>query len=305
MAYSLRLTFLGILAIILVTIGYGLGVPEIFRWREFNGFRLVIQQMPLLAGVALIPLAYWCRSRWLFGLAVILAVVSLEISLTQQLLKFVYVSTPFTAFSAAVACVLPPGLLWAYRGSLWKQSDEFDGIARSLALSFLGILFYWFSFNFSWQGTLENVKSELVWWDFLSFLDAFLYSVVAIWAWINLGRQSNCPYWRISLPSTLIAISLLITGVLVWWHLGITSISAVTVIAFNVLLFALSLGLLRYGTTKGKRGSFWGGVVLLALQIFTRMVEYDTGLVAKAVVLFATGMAIIIGGIWFERFKKD
>lgn len=305
MASGLRLTFLGILAMILVAIGYGLGVPEDFQGREFSGFQLVIQQMPLLVGIAFIPLAYWCHSRWLFGLAVIFAVVSLEINLTQQLLEFVNVSTPFTAFSAVFACIVPPGLLWAYRGALWKQSDEFDPIARSLALVFLGILYYWFSFNFIWQGTLENVRTELGWWDFLTFLDTFLYGFVAVWAWIGLGRQANSPYWRLSLATTLIATSLLMTGVLVWWHLGIAPIGAVTVVAFNLLLFALSLGLLRYGTTQGKRGSFWGGIVLLALQILTRMIEYDTSLIAKAVVLFATGIAVMVGGIWFEKIKKD
>jgi uncharacterized membrane protein len=305
MAYSLRLTFLGLVTIILMTLGYGFGVPQLLRSGVLSGFQLVVQHMPLFSAFIFIPLAYWCQSRWIFGLGWILSLGSLEINLAQQLLKFVQVSTPITAMTAVVACILPPGLLWAYQGSLWRQQDDFDRLARRLAIVFLSVIFYCFSFNFMWQGSLEAVNTKLSQGDWLTFLDAGVLSLIAISAWIHLGKQRNPPFWRITLTNTLVALSLGITGSLVWWHLTTTNISVVTVVVFNLLLFALSVGLLRHGTLKNKRRSFWGGVILLALQIFTRMVEYDTNLIAKAVVLFITGIAIILGGIWFEKFKKN
>ncbi len=303
MAYSLRMTSLGIFTTILLGIGYSLGIPELFRPGELSGLQLVIQQMPLLAVISLVPLAYWCSSRWIFGLGWILAVFSLEVNLVRQIFKFADISTLVVAVTAVMACTLVPALLWVYRGSLWKQNQAFDGIAQGLALAFLSILFYWLSFNFVW-GDLETVITQLVWWDLLTFVDASIFAVFTVFAWIRFGKQGESRYWQISLSSTLVAASLIITGVLVWWHFVISEISVVAILGFNLLLFLLGLSLLRNAINLGRRSTFWNGIALLVLQLFTRMLEYNTGLVFKAVVLFICGVAIIIGGVWFERNKK-
>ncbi|NEN98818.1 MAG: DUF2157 domain-containing protein, partial [Moorea sp. SIO3I7] len=71
------------------------------------------------------------------------------------------------------------------------------------------------------------------------------------------------------------------------------------------LLFLIDIGLIRAGLAEGKRGLFWGGMVLLTLQILTRMLEYDTGLLVKSIVLFLCGLGIIGAGLWFERYLKS
>jgi uncharacterized membrane protein len=74
---------------------------------------------------------------------------------------------------------------------------------------------------------------------------------------------------------------------------------------FNLLLFLLGVGLVREGVTQGQRRLFWGGMVLLTLQIFTRMLEYNTDLLFKSLVLFLCGLGVIAAGLWFERHVRN
>ncbi|HEY9603050.1 MAG TPA: DUF2157 domain-containing protein, partial [Allocoleopsis sp.] len=105
MAYSLRMTMLGLFAAILVGLGYLTYLweqPEIGALGEFSWLRLFVRHMPVLAGVMFIPLAYWCRSRWIFRLGAIAVVFSLEASLLR-----LNILNP-SAQVAAIACALPP-----------------------------------------------------------------------------------------------------------------------------------------------------------------------------------------------------
>jgi uncharacterized membrane protein len=106
MAYSLRLTLLGMLAALLIGLGYLLGYfrgqPEFVAIGEFSWLRLMVQHMPVLAGLMFIPLAYWCRSRWIFRVGAIAVVYSLE----ANLILLNNLGSP--AWIAAIACALPP-----------------------------------------------------------------------------------------------------------------------------------------------------------------------------------------------------
>jgi uncharacterized membrane protein len=98
----------------------------------------------------------------------------------------------------------------------------------------------------------------------------------------------------------LIAISALIP----YWHLSMGRNSALAVLVFNLLLFLLSVGLIREGLAQGQRRLFWGGMLLLTLQIFSRMLEYNTDLLFKSLVLFLCGLGVIAAGLWFERYVR-
>jgi hypothetical protein len=58
------------------------------------------------------------------------------------------------------------------------------------------------------------------------------------------------------------------------------------------------------GTSAGSTTLFWGGMVLLTLQIFSRMLEYNTDLLFKSLVLFLCGLGVIAAGLWFERYLR-
>jgi uncharacterized membrane protein len=86
--------------------------------------------------------------------------------------------------------------------------------------------------------------------------------------------------------------------------LTINGWAIVAISIFNLLLFLLAVGLIREGLAQGQRRLFWGGMVLLTLQIFSRMLEYDTDLLFKSLVLFLCGFGVIAAGLWFERYLR-
>lgn len=290
MAYSLRLTLLAILAVILTAIGYTWGIEDLLTPGS-GFFQLVLEHMPLLASFLFLPLAYWCGSSWLFGLGTVLAIFSFQTNLIVNLEDF----HPLSGVMAAIASVLVPAILWAYRDL------PFDKLARNLAILFLGILFYLFSFNSIWESspslTGDDISSHSGW---LILVDAFVFFAFALFSWWRLVFRR-----RLDLTSAAIGIMIVITGFLVWWQVSVDATKASATVIFNLFLFLLAVGLVRSALFSGKRRGFWTGIVLIVLQLFSRMVEYDTGLLFKAIVLFLCGVGVIFAGLWFERYLQS
>lgn len=297
MAYSLQLTSLGILAFLLISLGYVQSFwqqPEFVAIGEFSWLRFLVQHMPVLAFLMFIPLAYWCRSRWIFRLGMIAVVYSLEANLLSLNLW------GSNAWLAASACALPPALLWAYNDSLWRQrfsgTESFNSTARTLSVTFLSLLFYVLSFYELWnkssvsstdEAALINLNGSIV-------LDILILGSLTVWQWIRLLR-------RMDGTSITLAIMTAISALITYWHLSLGRLPITAVLVFNVLLFILAVGLIREGIRDSKRRFFWGGMVLLTMQIFSRMLEYETELIFKAIVLLLCGFGVIAAGLWFER----
>ena len=124
--------------------------------------------------------------------------------------------------------------------------------------------------------------------------DLLLVRILALWQWLRLLRRWN-------LNNYLVAGIILISAVVPVWHLSGTPQPAYAALIFNLLLFLLSVGLIREGLAQGKRHLFWGGMVLLTVSIFSRMLEYNTDLLFKSSVLFLCGLGLMGGGLWFVR----
>ncbi len=297
MAYSLRLTSLGILAELLIGLGYLQGQPAFVPIGEFSWLRFLVQHMPVFAGVMFIPLAYWCRSRWIFRLGAIAVIYTLEANLIRSNLVV------SSGGMAAIACALPPALLWAYQDFFWKlrpsATQLFSGIAHSLAIIFLSVLFYFLSFYGIWN--TSPVPSAQDTSPLLSplLVDISILSSLTVWVWLQRVRLHQIDRTTIFVVS-MIAISAIVP----FWHLSSGRIISTAVWIFNLLLFLLGVGLIRQGLTQGQRRLFWGGMVLLTLQIFTRMLEYDTDLLFKSVVLLLCGFGVLAAGLWFERYLR-
>lgn len=305
MAYGLQLTSLGILAIILIAIGYFTGFYEGIFYEFGNEFL----QMPLLVGIFFIPLAYWCRSRWLFCLSLILLVITFDINLIGLLeVKNIYNAYTLGLLMIIVALV-PPSFLWAYR-NYWQSNynglaKSFDSISRKLAIFYLSLSFYTFSFHWWWErvnnpfSTAARSQESYYWW--LPILGIAL----SIWLWWQLGRshRSNS-LWRVDSQSTAIGIMILTAGFLILCHQNITVLNGVATVIFNLLLFILAIGLIRQALANGKRLGYWWAIFLLSLQLLSRMFEYNTGLLFKALVLFVCGVSIIASGFWFEKYLQ-
>jgi uncharacterized membrane protein len=295
------------LAILLVGLGYLRGLRELYALGDASGLQLMVQHLPLLVALIFIPLAYWCRSRWIFGLAAIALVFSLEVNLRAA--EFLMSSSPAMGWLPAIAFALPPALLWGYDDLLLPAitTRPFQSIARGLAILVLGVLFYSLSFHWFWQSSSSQFVQERSLLGKLPLLDVAILSAIAIFEWLYLARRrtSRRGHPRIDLTTSLIACAIAITALVPFWHLSISPIPAIAILIFNGLLFLLASGLMRQGLEQGERRTFWSGLVLLSLQILSRMLEYEEGLLVKSLVFLLCGLGVIAAGLWFERYLSD
>jgi uncharacterized membrane protein len=302
MAYSLRLTSLGVLSALLIGLGYWLAVLDSPSKVEFSWLEVLVRQMPIAASIMFVPLAYWCRSRAIFAIGAIVLIFSLQVSIVQGL-------NPSRA--AAIFCALPPALLWGYDDAIWPKvhSRLFQPTARSLALLFLAGLFYVLSFHGWWQDLSAPEPTKPDW--LLLVANVAVLGGFTVFEWLRLGRlelrrpkqkgvdltTSAIPYGIASLHGILILASAFIP----LFHFSFTPIPQLATFLFNVLSFLLAVGLIREGLALGNRQTFWGGMVLITLQIISRLFEYNTELLLKSFVFVLCGIGVIAAGLWFER----
>ncbi len=312
MAYSLRLTSLGVLSLLLMGMGYWLGMQELTGVGAQPGLNELMQYMPIVAGVLFIPLAYWCRSRVIFGMGAIAIISSFEVGLADVGRLFLYPP----GIGMAIAFTLPPALLWGYDDRLWGRlfrqphsSQPFRPLARGLAICWLAVLIYGLSFHWLWSGTALITRTSLPPQALLSASLPFLPNLIGLagWTlveWFELFRSGTSARsrWRLDLTSGSIFCFLVITAVVTRWHWSVMPIVANATFIFNVLLFLIAAGLVREGLALGQRRLFWFGLVLLVVQIMSRMLEYETGLLLKSLVFLLCGVGVIFIGLWFERY---
>jgi len=293
MAYSLRLTSLGVLSALLIGLGYWLAVLDFSSKIEFSWLEVLVRQMPIAASIMFIPLAYWCRSRAIFCLGAIVLIFSLQISIAQGL-------NP--NWGVAMFCALPPALLWGYDDAMWPNIDSrlFQATARSLALVFLAGLFYFLSFHWLWQDSPSPSQIPL---DWSVLTNLAVLGALTVFEWLHLGRlELRRPKQKgVDLTTGAIAILIIITALIPFYHLNFSPLPQLATFLFNVLLFLLAVGLLREGLALGNRQTFWGGMVLITLQIISRLFEYNTELLLKSFVFVLCGIGVIAAGLWFER----
>ncbi|MBW4564042.1 MAG: DUF2157 domain-containing protein [Mojavia pulchra JT2-VF2] len=308
MAYSLRLTSLGILSLILLLIAYWTGLWEWYSVRDdLTLGRLVITHFPLVSGLLFVPLAYWCRSQWIFRIAAIAIVISWQFHF-KSLQVVSYIDAP--PWIAIAAFSLLPALLWSYDDLLFRRTSRlFQPFAQTLALAVLSISFYILSFRWLWEARSVGYQNELrnsslaTW---LPLIDVAIFTVLAIWQWWHLLRpKHNQRYQKVVIKNMLIAGLIAIAALIIFIHQVVTPIPAIPIFVFNLLLAVLGFGLICEALELGQRRAFWGGIVLLTLQIISRMLEYDTGLLFKSLVFVLCGAVVIGSGLWFERYLSS
>ena len=302
MAYGLRLTSLGVFAIILTGLGYWLGIIKVLWFADISLLEFSIQHMTIVGGLLFLPLAYWCNSRAIFVLTCLLVIPAFTISGS---VFFYYIS--LLPSSLAFAPAMAVALLWGYDDSILPQIDSkpFQPLARNLTLWLLSIVFFCLSFRTVWieitnqRGNIDTI-SPLIW---LISLDIILVGIWTIWEWIYLLKPGrvNSQKWGLDFSSTMIAGFILVSLIVIYWHFRIGFIAPVAVLIFNLQMFLLAVGLAKRGLARGKRLAFWGGMILLTLQIISRTFEYNTDLLVKSLVFVLCGIGVMAIGLWFER----
>ncbi|MGF1521149.1 MAG: DUF2157 domain-containing protein [Leptolyngbyaceae cyanobacterium] len=337
MAYGVRLTFLGMLALLLLGIGYWSGVWHT-EWLQNSLLGMwTLQGMPLVVTALFLPLAYACQSQVLFTLTAIAATTSLMVLIAD-------VAGALPAMLEAWLMILPYALLWAYDDTLWgfigilirdrlrgntahpeatvseatsptlllpnvtAQSRErlFQPAARGLMVFGLSIFYWVFSFQDEWTASSfseEFLNSSLVQNSEWVMLTLLLISIWTILSWGYLGWRQQQP-WRLDSSSGIVLVFLLVTAGL---FLAASVVGPITVLAttvFNILLAVTSLGLMREGLGSGTRAPFWWGLVMLTIQILSRVIEYEASLLIQSLVFVLCGIAVILVGLWFERYVR-
>jgi uncharacterized membrane protein len=305
MAYGLQLTGLAILAIGLIGLGYWWGLPNLFDPGETARFSIVIQYVPLLATVLYLPLAEVCQSQWVLVWGVVAVVSAFEVSVIRELST---IAPSFLAGGIVTAAIaLPPLLLWAYYPLRIDIRLQFHAVTSRLAILFLAGVCYLFSFYYIWRNLSVGRNEEAVLSHPAVFVQVMIFTSLTIYQWWRLGHRRNRP-WRLELYSTLVALTTLLTGLVAGSAMaGFSLLNAawLPTVIYNALLFFLAIALIRQGLNQEIRLQFWAGLLFLSLQIFSRMLEYQTGLVLKAVIFFLCGLSIVVAGLWFERYLQQ
>jgi len=300
MAYSLRLTSLGVLSALLIGFGYWLAVFDFSSKFEFSWLDVLVRQMPIAASIMFVPLAYWCRSRAIFALGAIVLIFSLQVSIVQGLNQ---------TWALTMFCALPPALLWGYDDAMWPNIDSrlFQPTARSFALVFLASVFYILSFHWFWPDAPNpylNPAPPVPDWSWSLFTtNVAVVGALTVFEWLRLGPlERRRPKQKgVDLTTGAIALLIVITALIPVYHWNFFRIPELATFLFNVLSFLLAVCLIREGLALGNRKSFWGGLVLITLQIISRVFEYNTELLLKSFVFVLCGIGVIAAGLWFER----
>jgi uncharacterized membrane protein len=301
MSYSLQLTSLGFLGLLLYGIGYWTGTSNLFSIQPFSILHLILEHTPLIAGFLLIPLAYRCQSRVLFVMTLLILIPALQISILPLLNSSLPQGLIF-----AIMFIFSPALLWSYDDIVWPMIDSrrFQPSARTLSIILLAVLFFSLSFNGVWNSFSPSENSDAsVPIGYFILIDFYVFLGILFLQWFQLVKPSaiHPNKWGFDSVTTVIAGLLGLTGLICFWHLQIYPIPEIATFLFNVQMFLLATGLIRIGLAQTQRFAFWGGMILLVSQIMSRTFEYNTELILKAFVFTLCGVGVIVAGLWFER----
>jgi len=313
MAFGLRLLSLSLLAILLLGIGYWSSFTEPDQWSGVPGLILLIQGMPLFSAIAYTLLAYRSRSRVVFGLGAIALISSFLMAAANLGGRF----PDAPAFWSALVLVLPPALLWSYDDHLWwslarqplSQHRWFRPVAQGLAIAYLVSFSYIASFHWIWSdsGDIRPLSIQIPYWFGVGrglWLNPnmMILTLITLVGWIYQARPTpRLRRWGLTQADTLMLIIMAVLGFLVFWQLGVSPLGAIATLIVNIILALFAIGFIRQGLADANRGIFWCGLILLALQILSRMLEYDTGLLLKSLSFVLCGVGVILFGLWFER----
>jgi uncharacterized membrane protein len=285
MAYSLRLTSLGILAQILMGLGYwqaygsgfwsAAGVAVDPNWTYF-----VFQHMSIVATCLFLPLAYWCRSQAIFTLTGIAFLSAFQ----SHLLHSSTWNGGIPVVNLMLACSLPPLLLWGYGNlSQWWQVTHrnkigaFPQSSRRLGVFSLGLTCFTLSLIPFEAGLLASNRTsfspQLLTWDGV----IFLVVTIGIWLYLIWQARHNPRHYPWNWTTTAVGIASCAVSVGIFARFNLMAIVYSTsplsslwlLLLFSIfwlLLFFVTIGLIRSGLANSDRSAFWFGLGLLTVH---------------------------------------
>jgi uncharacterized membrane protein len=313
MAYSLRLTALGILAQILMGLGYWQAYTS-GLWSfdrvdiDPNWTYFVFQHMPIMAISLFLPLAYWCRSPAIFTLTGIAFISSFQSSLQPV---GMWGEWNITTLNFVFSCCIPPLLLWGYGNlSQWWQNSRrdrtgaFPQMSRRLGVLSLGLTCFTLSFVAFWDMFISRNRTNLtqpsVSWD------GAIVAVVTVGIWLYLIWQSrnNSRRYSWNWMTTAIGSVSCLMAIAIAAQLNTIDRNIYAPLVFWLLLFLVVISLIRSGLANSDRGAFWLGLGLLTSRVIIWFLMTQSNLMTKSLLFIICGIGVIAVGLWFERYVR-
>ena len=246
---------------------------------------------PLLVAAVFAPLAYSKRSAILFA-ATMLAIWFSALCVAGE-----QGGLPAWGMTSLALAAMFIGLAQAVAGG---ARAAFAAVSRMLACLAVAMAAYVYSIRFvahdlhsmRWQrGPGQIPWVWLVALALLGGIAAFAYGRIAA------GRRGLGGPLILGLGAGGLVLLAIFAG-------GVGAFNVPAILLANLALVLLAAAMVWHGVVAVRRGAFWAGVLLVVLQIASRFLEYETGLMGKAIVCLACGVGIIVCGVRFESYLK-
>ena len=282
-AYALRSVPNAVLAVVLAIIALFAGAANYPHYTP--------AWFPLAAIILFVPFIYYTKSRWTLCSALFLLTLALP---------FTFVREGGGEFSAVSGVALAGVLSFAW-GTLSRQKERWSFISPP-AWTF-GIIAACFAlylcsfFDFSRELRPHWQPSPFASFSAFPVVSAILLiAAAALWLF-SLPKTGTIIIFLLQITT---ALALILAAALPWFIQPYTM-----AFSANLLLILLIILLFYAAFTFEDRRVFWAAVLMAALLILSRTLEYETELLIKAVIFTACGVGLIVAGVLFERFLKS
>jgi len=243
---------------------------------------------PVVAAVVLLPLVYLCNSRWLLWLVMINLAISSCFSFGE-----------YGEFLGAYMMTVGLAASFLGVGVFSQSSRSFQHFSRHYMNAGAALILF-FVYLISFGDLAEEIQEAGRLFSQDALVAAIAGCVYVVFYVAVFGVSVGLNFKTISDPLTVLLLG---AGGLVMGVIGLISPLSGWVLT-NVLLIVIAASMIRASFSEEDRRKFWCGAVVLGAVIIGRTLEFETGLLIKAIAFTGSGIGVIVGGVLFEKFMK-
>ncbi len=255
-------------------------------WLGDNPTGIPVYPFALL--LAFLPFAF----RWSVRGVHFLALLGWGVALITYLLPKWPDNSPVPVILSALFLGLS---YWGYANlPLISRNQEFQYDSKFLGVLTLSVVFYIISFHQVIEMIIKSGWKIGVTWSIFLIIVCLVSAIVSIiYGYYKAEHRYNKDsHLILSVITMILVVTIPFAGVL-----GLLSGTIIS----NIGLIILGAFLFRFGLNELDRRFFWLGLGLLVLEIVSRFLEYETGLLWKSLAFVVSGLILIFGGLRFEK----
>jgi uncharacterized membrane protein len=246
---------------------------------------------PFAVAAILVPFAYIRRSNVVFVMTIICLVASIQICAGSA-----------ADFAGWTVSALATGALFFCWGLVSHGSDKFRSFAipaMVVGIISTGLAQYLCSF----QDFAEELARDTGLFV-TGMTGSYLHVSSTIVSLVVLLLLLPFAVKRIHSHKVLKAITRIIIATCVVL-IGSAFINEILLLVVaNIGFLAMAIVLVWAGCELENRRLFWAGVLIVALMVVSRTIEYETGLLIKSAAFIACGIGLMVAGGMFEKYLK-